>query len=437
MSQLDAAKSGFILCIGVCIFIFSLIYMKYSIMKDPNEQKFVPELIECGFYPDEICSALFEGKSAAPRVGNFCQEALPQLTAEGPSFLQNSVNCSRVIKEQYFITSPLSDEEANFPLAYIITIHKELHMFVKLLRAIYAPQNFYCIHVDEKSPNTYKFSVQNLVSCFKNIFLSSKRENVVYAGFSRLQADINCMKDLVNPKFNWKYVINLCGQDYPLKTNREIIQYLKRKWNGLNVTPGVLQPEHMKHRTQVSYKEFVNVGVSYVYPTSRRKTPPPHNITLYFGTAYYMLTRQFANFILRDQRATDLLEWSKDTFSPDEHYWITLNRIPDAPGATPEAQWEGNIRAIKWREQEGSTHHGCNGHYVRDICIYGLGDLQWIIETPHIFANKFEPIKYPLVTECLERRFRLKVLQQAEIRLQPEWQLQMASYFDMKMNTGT
>ncbi|XP_078508127.1 putative beta-1,3-galactosyl-O-glycosyl-glycoprotein beta-1,6-N-acetylglucosaminyltransferase 7 [Lissotriton helveticus] len=436
MSQLDAAKSGFVLCIGICIFIFSVIYMKYSVSKDPSEQKLIPELVECGFYPDELCSALFEGKSAAPVIANYCQEALSPLPIQGPSFLQNSVNCSKFINEQHFITSPLSEEEADFPLAYIITIHKELHMFVKLIRAIYAPQNVYCIHVDEKSPSAYKSSVQNLVACFRNVFLASKRENVVYAGFSRLQADINCMKDLVDSEIKWIYVINLCGQDYPLKTNREIITYLKSKWKGRNVTPGVIQPEHMKHRTLVSYKEFVNVGVSYVFPTLKKKNPPPHNITLYFGTAYYMLTREFVNFILTDQRATDLLEWSKDTYSPDEHYWITLNRLPDAPGSTPDAQWEGNVRAVKWREQEGTSHDGCKGHYVRDICIYGLGDLKWIIETPHIFANKFEPLKYPLVTECLESRLRLKVLKQAEVRVQPHWRHTKHSHFNMKLDAG-
>ena len=33
----------------------------------------------------------------------------------------------------------------------------------------------------------------------------------------------------------------------------------------------------------------------------------------------------------------------------------------DAPGATPDAGWEGDIRAIKWRNEEGSVHDGCKG----------------------------------------------------------------------------
>lgn len=33
----------------------------------------------------------------------------------------------------------------------------------------------------------------------------------------------------------------------------------------------------------------------------------------------------------------------------------------DAPGATPDAAWEGNIRATKWRTEEGNSHKGCTG----------------------------------------------------------------------------
>ncbi|XP_062976662.1 beta-1,3-galactosyl-O-glycosyl-glycoprotein beta-1,6-N-acetylglucosaminyltransferase 7-like [Elgaria multicarinata webbii] len=428
MNLLEAVKSGFFVCIVGCLSIFAFIYLRNTMPKEDNEQKLFSELAECGFYPDELCSALFEGKDAAPQIGHLCQKVLHR--GEMSTCVRTPCNCSELRKELHFITSPLSVEEGNFSLAYIITIHKELDMFIKLLRAIYVPQNVYCIHIDEKSSKDYKVAVQTLVNCFENIFIASKRESVVYAGFSRLQADINCMKDLIHSKNQWNYVINLCGQDYPIKTNKELIQYIKSKWNGKNMTPGIVQPPHVKHRTHTSYKEYVHSGKSYVYPTKKVKSEPPHNLTIYFGSAYYVLTRKFVEFILSDARAKDLLEWSRDTYSPDEHYWVTLNRLPDAPGATPDAQWEGNIRTIKWRDQEGKTHNGCKGHYVRDICVYGLGDLKWIIESPNLFANKFEPATYPLVMECLERHYRHKVLQQAEVPLEVHWHLQEYTFFE-------
>ncbi|XP_013924948.1 PREDICTED: beta-1,3-galactosyl-O-glycosyl-glycoprotein beta-1,6-N-acetylglucosaminyltransferase 7-like [Thamnophis sirtalis] len=419
MNLLETFKSWFLVCIVVCVFIFGVFYLRNTIFKTDKE-KIISR--ECGFYPDELCSALFDGKRVAFQIGQLCQEALGE--KDMSTCIQTPCNCSTLQKKLHFITRPLSEEERNFSLAYIVTIHKELNMFIKLLRAIYMPQNVYCIHIDEKSSKDFKQAVQSLVDCFENVFIASKREKVVYAGFSRLQADINCMKDLIHLNNQWNYVINVCGQDYPIKTNKELIHYIKSKWNGKNITPGIVQPPHMKHRTNFSYQEFVRSGKSYVYPTNNVKSEPPHNLTIYFGTAYYVLTRKFVEFTLTDERAKDLLEWSKDTYSPDEHYWVTLNHIPDAPGATLNTTWQGNIRAIKWKNQEGQAHNGCKGHYVRDICIYGLGDLEWIINSPHLFANKFEPATYPLVMDCLERHYRTKLLQEAEVRLEAHWHLE-------------
>lgn len=212
-------------------------------------------------------------------------------------------------------------------MAFILTVHHELEVFIRLFRAIYMPQNVYCIHVDSKAPLEYQAAVQRLAGCFPNAFLSSRSETVTYAGFSRLQADINCMKDLVKSDVGWKKVVNLCGQDFPIMSNLELVQYLQSKeWRDRNMTPGIKQPEWVRHRTRLQHREIVG---SHVAPKGMKliKGPPPHNLEIYFGTAYYSLTRAFVDFVLTSKIALDLLKWSRDTFSPDEHYWVTLNNI--------------------------------------------------------------------------------------------------------------
>ncbi|XP_029357119.1 beta-1,3-galactosyl-O-glycosyl-glycoprotein beta-1,6-N-acetylglucosaminyltransferase 7 isoform X2 [Echeneis naucrates] len=354
----------------------------------------------------------------------FTKRIINSTVSKVESFILNGhLRCSNMIEDLHFITKPLSQEEEEYPLAFIVTVHKELEVFVRLLRAIYMPQNVYCIHVDAKAPWEYQKAVRKLVSCFENIFLASHSENVTYAGFSRLQADLNCMEDLVKSKIGWKKVVNLCGQDFPVMSNLELVQYMKSKeWRDRNMTPGIKQPEHMKHRTQLQYKEITGV---HVVPKGwkLKKGPPPHNLQLYFGTAYYALTRDFVNFVLKSPVAHDLLEWSKDTFSPDEHYWVTLNHISEAPGSHIDGGWAGAIRAIKWREHEGKTHNGCKGHYVRDICIYGIEDLPWIIEKNSMFANKFEKNTSPEALDCLEQWHRNKVLSQATVVIKLSWLL--------------
>ncbi|XP_078541954.1 N-acetyllactosaminide beta-1,6-N-acetylglucosaminyl-transferase [Lissotriton helveticus] len=331
-----------------------------------------------------------------------------------------NATCKEYVLQSQYITSPLSAEEAAFPLAYVIVLHRDFHTFERLFRAVYMPQNVYCIHVDEKATSAFKQMLAEFVDCFPNAFLASRSEPVVYAGASRLQADLNCMDDLIASRIPWRYVINTCGQDFPLKTNREIVQHLK-SFNGSNITPGVLSPRHTDQRTKYVYREHINLSPPRTRKSMMVKGPPPHNMTIYFGTAYVALTRAFTRSVLEDERAIDLLKWSKDTYSPDEHYWVTLNRIPDFPGSMPNARWDGNLRAIKWSDQK--SHDGCHGHYVRDVCIYGPGDLNWLSKSKSMFANKFELKTHPPTLECLELWLRQRALSQSEIPVQPSWHL--------------
>ena len=119
--------------------------------------------------------------------------------------------------------------------------------FERLLRAIYAPQNIYCVHVDNKSEPSVVSAISGITSCFPNVFMVSQAVDVVYAGWPRIQADLNCMADLYNSSTKWKYFINLCGQDFPLKTNLEIVRML-RSLKGRNSLESERMPEGKKWR---------------------------------------------------------------------------------------------------------------------------------------------------------------------------------------------
>uniref|UniRef100_A0A8C8RQD0 N-acetyllactosaminide beta-1,6-N-acetylglucosaminyl-transferase n=1 Tax=Pelusios castaneus TaxID=367368 RepID=A0A8C8RQD0_9SAUR len=322
-------------CFAALVLITSVTVVFYSI--NLPEQKYVQKLnLSVSSVLAEACDALIEDKAIFVR-----ENALK--TSFG------RFSCTKYIIQNHYITSPLSEEEAAFPLAYIMTLHKEFDTFERLFRSIYMPQNVYCIHVDRKASAKFKQDVENFLNCFPNAFLASKMELVVYAGISRLQADLNCMKDLLESRVQWKYLLNLCGQDFPLKTNKEIVQYLKRL-KGKNITPGGLPPAHIKRRTKYIHREQIYSFFSFMLWTFVRKEPPPHNVIIYVGSAYIAITREFTEFVLRDQRAIDLLAWSKDTYSPDEHFWVTLNSIPGMYDSSstnpllPEMHWTVDSR---------------------------------------------------------------------------------------------
>lgn len=92
--------------------------------------------------------------------------------------------------------SSITVEEESFPLAYSIVVHQGAGLVERLLRSIYRPQNYYCIHVDKKVQDSFFDAMTVIANCFPNVFIADKREDVIYTHFSRLQADLNCMEIL-------------------------------------------------------------------------------------------------------------------------------------------------------------------------------------------------------------------------------------------------
>ncbi|XP_026022079.1 beta-1,3-galactosyl-O-glycosyl-glycoprotein beta-1,6-N-acetylglucosaminyltransferase-like [Astatotilapia calliptera] len=289
--------------------------------------------------------------------------------------------------------------------------------FERLLRAIYAPQNIYCVHVDKKAQASVFAAIKAITSCFSNVFMVSEAMNVVYTGWTRVQADLNCMADLYNTSTTWKYFINLCGQDFPLKTNLEIVQAL-RALKGGNSLESEEMPQGKKGRVSNAHR----VVDGKVQPIGKTKDPAPFNLPILSGNAYIVVNRGYVRSVFEDKRIQALIEWAKDTYSPDEFLWATIQRIPGVPGSTwPNRKFDMTdmnaiARMVKWQWHEGSegslqaVYPECKGHHVKSVCVYGAGDLQWLIEQHHLFANKFDADRDPIAIYCLEKYLRHKAL---------------------------
>ena len=139
-------------------------------------------------------------------------------------------SCADFIENRKYVMTS-QEEEAEFPLAFSIIMYTSPERAERLLRAIYRPHNFYCIHVDRKSSRLIHSFMNKISSCFHNVFVINKPITVTWGKFSVLQAEIICMEELY--KYKWKYFINLTGQEFPLKTNWELVQILKT-YNGAN-----------------------------------------------------------------------------------------------------------------------------------------------------------------------------------------------------------
>ncbi|XP_071321264.1 beta-1,3-galactosyl-O-glycosyl-glycoprotein beta-1,6-N-acetylglucosaminyltransferase 4-like [Trachinotus anak] len=323
-------------------------------------------------------------------------------------------NCSLFIKSRGYDDVCVSEEERDFPLAYSLVVHKSAWMVERLLKVLYSPANIYCIHYDQKSSPEFISAIEGLARCLPNVFIASKRESVYYASISRLKADLNCLSDLLGSEVKWKYVINLCGQDFPLRSNAELVSELK-KLNGNNMLESCRPSEQKKKRFTFHHelREAIFEYKKLPVKTEQVKTPPPHGIEVFTGNAYFVLSRDFVVHMDSSVVVKDFLAWSEDTYSPDEHFWATLVRLPGVPGEVPRSQPDitdlmSKTRLVKWHYLEEKLYPPCSGKHIRSVCIFGAAELHWLLNYGHWFANKFDTKVDPIVIQCLEEKLEEK-----------------------------
>lgn len=66
-------------------------------------------------------------------------------------------NCDSFKKVRNYALESGSKKEKNFPLAYVITAHRDFEHVERLLRSLYQPQNVFCIHLDDNASRMCMF----------------------------------------------------------------------------------------------------------------------------------------------------------------------------------------------------------------------------------------------------------------------------------------
>ncbi len=335
------------------------------------------------------CVKLFEGDSKeAERVKEESKKWANALTDE--AFLKRASHCSW-LKEQLTNNLYNSKLERQFPLAYAFVIHNSPQQVFRLLKVLYRPQNTYCFHYDNKSTVQFKTLFDTMASCFDNIIVPSKIEDVRWGEHTFLDAQINCLNDLARhretqPKaLQWKYVINLCGKELPLTTGKEVVSRLMRLNGSSSITPG---PNTNKQRL--------------------KGKKVPFNLPTFKNSAYNALSFPFINYILNNKTAQTVLEFFRNVSIPEEHFYSTLYKQPGIPGGfNPEIPREDYFRVVRalWCFRK-DCQSMCHGKWIHSVCIVSSGDVPKVLDyqrgAGYLFHNKYFMEMDHTVMDCAE-----------------------------------
>ncbi len=123
------------------------------------------------------------------------------------------------------------------PLAFAVVAHQSAFGLTKLMDMLWEPHYAFCVHVDAKSDDDFRTAASLMRREGNHIHvidIDSGAVGVQYKTLSRLDADVLCMKDLLNGASStngmppWTHVINVAGTELPLMSTARMESAVRR-----------------------------------------------------------------------------------------------------------------------------------------------------------------------------------------------------------------
>ncbi|CAA7196939.1 beta-1,6-N-acetylglucosaminyltransferase [Chryseobacterium potabilaquae] len=222
-------------------------------------------------------------------------------------------------------TQPFSQKSDNHQssqvrIAYFIMIHHKPETFKEMFEKIYSRDQFYLVHIDKKAKEEFTEEIQMYLVGFPNVYILESM-SIVAGGFRMIQAELNAMEYLLNVSGEWDYFINLSGEDYPLKSQNIIRQFLTSN-NGRNYIffydQKFYRPDTFQ-RIQNHFTELTHKISSLIY-----KREFMEGVTPYIGGKWFIFTKKTCVFLTNNKKVMDFEDYYLHTLLPAESFFQTV-----------------------------------------------------------------------------------------------------------------
>jgi hypothetical protein len=205
-------------------------------------------------------------------------------------------------------------------IAYLILVHRYPGQFKRLFRAIYHPANYYLVHVDKRSGVGLQTEIQDFLSGFANASLL-KSQSILWGGYSMVDAELRGIEELLKISSEWEFFINLSAQDFPLKSQTHIQDFLSRNKGNDFISvanQSKLRPDTLS-RIENYCIEFANrilrIPIKRLYL---------RGVTPHIGSQWMILSRKFCEFVSYSPEVERFKRFYRHTFIADEGFFQTV-----------------------------------------------------------------------------------------------------------------
>jgi len=205
-------------------------------------------------------------------------------------------------------------------IAYLILVHRYLGQFKRLFRALYHPANYYLVHVDKRSGVGLQTEIQDFLSSFANASLL-KSQSILWGGYSMVDAELRGIEELLKISSEWEFFINLSAQDFPLKSQTHIQDFLSR-----NIGRDFIKVANQRKIRPDTLYRIENYCIEFSKRILRTpiKRPYLRGVTPYIGNQWMILSRKFCEYICYSPEVKRFKGFYRHTFIPDEGFFQTV-----------------------------------------------------------------------------------------------------------------
>jgi hypothetical protein len=204
-------------------------------------------------------------------------------------------------------------------LAYVVTAHKNARQLARLLAAIYDPSNTYVLHVDRKSPLDVHQAARTFATSAGRARVLRPR-SIIWGSSALAKTQFEGIAAALELSQDWQYLLNLTGQDYPLRPQSFIRQWLSDQPPGRNYME-VLRFADASPPVQ-KRMQFYWINWRGQMKKLMQRTPRA-DPEIFWGSNYFILTREACEYLVRDPAPRKLARHFRWALCSDELFFQT------------------------------------------------------------------------------------------------------------------
>ena len=285
-------------------------------------------------------------------------------------------------------------------IAFLILAHKNPKQLRWLINSLKGSHAVFFIHIDKKvDVRDFKNGIEGIGDV--DIYFV-KREKTQWGDFSLVQATLNCLK-LASTKGDFDFFVLLSGQDFPIKSNLEIMNFFSNhkgnsfiegkpfpveslKYNGLERINSYSFNIFGKRHTYIPWDwnppfnwkgKLINLALGG-YRKLLPKRRFPKALRAFYGSQWWALNHETVSLVLSFLKSNpDYIKYHKKSLIPDEMFFqsIIFSKKENLKRTKIENK---NLHYIEWKN--GESHPK----------VLGMADQEKLEASEKLFARKFD-----------------------------------------------